>query len=222
MNKRKTARVAAFIGALGASAALIASAVGTTGAYFTDSKDGHVNASYGNVALNRVGSFDTAFSGLRPGEYQHQTITYNTNSGTGDEDIWLAFDPTDTAYQIVNQLGGYAHFAVSDTNGDNLFSGWNLKLNNGVSPCADSDGHANQPERVGSWFYDGTDPLNTECGIPQYIKLASNVPANAERHFTVTFGTTPRQKSPWASMSLPFNVVATQPGISPNANAGLH
>ena len=40
MKKNKTARIVAFIGALGASAALIGAAATTTGAYFTDSKSG--------------------------------------------------------------------------------------------------------------------------------------------------------------------------------------
>jgi hypothetical protein len=216
MQKNKTARVVAFIGALGASAALIASAVGTTGAYFSDSKSGNLNASFGKVALNRVGSFDANFSGLRPGEYQTKTITYNTNTGTGDQDIWLVFDPQNQAYQGINTVGGFAHFAVSDSAGDNLFSGWNLKLQNGTSPCADENGHANQPERVGSWTYTVNDPVDTMCGIPQAIKLQSNVPADSERHFGVTFGVTPRATAPWDSFAIPFKVVATQPGIRPD------
>jgi hypothetical protein len=216
MYKNKTARIVAFVGALGASAALIASAVGTTGAYFTDSKTGNIGASFGKVAVNRVGSFDASFNNLRPGEYQTKTITYNTNTGTGDQDIWLVFDPNNTAYQAINTVGGFAHFAVSNSAGDNLFSGWNLKLQNGTSPCADADGHANQPERVDSCTYGVNDPLNTLCGIPQAIKLQSNVPANSERHFAMTFGNTPRATAPWASFSIPFKVVATQPGIRPD------
>ena len=217
MNKNKTGRIVAFITALGASAALIGAAAQTTGAYFTDSKSGNIGASFGKVALNRVGSFDASFADLRPGEYQDQTITYNTNTGTGDQDIWLVFDQTDAAYQAINTVGGYGHFAVSDNAGDNLFSGWNLKLLNGTSPCADSDGHANQPERPGVWKYTAEDPTSTLCGIPGAIKLQSDVPANSERHFTMTFGVTPRATAPWASFSIPFKVVATQPDIRPDS-----
>ena len=52
MRKSRAVRVAGFVGALGASAALVGFAASSTGAYFTDSHTGAVNASTGSVKVN--------------------------------------------------------------------------------------------------------------------------------------------------------------------------
>ena len=92
MNKKKTARVAGFVGALGASALLLGAAANTTGAYFTDSHDGAINSSTGQVKVDTT-DLQLNFDQLLPGEYKTQRVDY-TARGTGTEDIWMVF-PTD-------------------------------------------------------------------------------------------------------------------------------
>ena len=53
MNKKTGIRVAGFAGALCASAALVGISVAGTGAYFTDSHDGTINASTGQMKVRR-------------------------------------------------------------------------------------------------------------------------------------------------------------------------
>jgi hypothetical protein len=52
MRKSRAVRVAGFVGALGASAALVGFAATGTGAYFSDSHTGAINASTGSVKVN--------------------------------------------------------------------------------------------------------------------------------------------------------------------------
>ena len=52
MRKSRAVRVAGFVGALGASAALVGFAASGTGAYFTDSHTGSINASTGSIKVD--------------------------------------------------------------------------------------------------------------------------------------------------------------------------
>jgi hypothetical protein len=241
MNKRKTARVAAFIGALGASAALIASAVGTTGAYFTDSKDGSLAGSTGHIKIDVSGQ-NLAFTGLMPGDYQTKTVAYSTNN-TDKSDVWMVFNPNDPAYQALTGakgnalasgggLGGLGHFAVFNNGDQQLFSSWNLQnLNDTTSGCADpATGHGGNGANSDYIYNHGfrnphpagevPGPNDVNCGIPQAILLDSNLPTG-DYHFKVIFGITPRattsQDAPWTG-TVPFKVVATQPGVSPTGD----
>jgi hypothetical protein len=228
MNKRKTARVAAFIGAVGASAALIASAVGTTGAYFTDTEAGSVGTSYGHVVLNKASNFNLAFDNLLPGKYQDKTVSYDTVGASDTEDIWLVFDKSNSTYQAItgtNGIGGFGHFAVFNNAGNQLFSSWNLHNDpsTGQSGCANDLGHGGNGRNDDYTYNHNATPANpndTYCGIPGAIKIESGVPANNARQFQITYGITPRASNAWQSFpssSLPFKVVATQEGIRPDA-----
>ncbi|MGH8888589.1 MAG: hypothetical protein ACRDV3_02370, partial [Acidothermaceae bacterium] len=95
----KTWRIGGFVTALAASGALIASATGATGAYFTDSTPGTISGSTGHLKLAVAGATSMSFSGLVPGQYQTDNVTYTTNSSaTANEDIWLVFNPTSRGY----------------------------------------------------------------------------------------------------------------------------
>lgn len=223
MFKNKTARVTAFIGALGASAALIGTAATTTGAYFTDSKSGNLSGTSGHIAVDRVGSFDLNFDGLMPGTYKDREVTYKTSS-TGPEDIWLKFDPTTAGYKAFtgggsgpndSGLGRYGHFVVKNNNGGTLFSSWNLRNQpNGESGCADANGSGSNQPATGP-----NDTQNGYCGVPQYMLVESNVPDGSTKKMTLTFGLTGKasgyEDTQWAAV--PFEVVATQPGVRPDA-----
>ena len=92
LQKKKLARLGGFVGALCASGALVGFAVSGTGAYFTDSHNGSVNASTGDVKVN-TSNLTLNFQNLLPGEFKTNTVTY-TAAGTEAEDIWLVL-PTD-------------------------------------------------------------------------------------------------------------------------------
>ena len=83
MNKNKTARIVAFIGALGASAALIGARPPPTPAPTSPTPRAAITGtSFGNLTLNGVGDSTSSFADLVPGEYQTQTVKYNTNTGS--------------------------------------------------------------------------------------------------------------------------------------------
>jgi hypothetical protein len=230
MVSKKTVKVAGFVGALCASAALVATAASTTGAYFTDSKDGNLSATSGHLEVHASGT-NINFQGLYPGEDRSQRVTYTpTNSSTGNEDVWLVFDTTTAAYgqftgaNHVNYggysqggLGGYGHFKVVSDQGYG-FESYNLQL--AADPATgchvNAEGNGGSAERA-------TGPNNgsqsaPECGVPGAIKLGSNLTPGQASAATITFGLTGKaqtQDVTWANV--PFKIVATQVGIRPDA-----
>jgi hypothetical protein len=223
MGKGKALRLGGFAVALTASAALVASATGATGAYFTDSHSGSVTATSGHLTLN-VTDPNLNFAGLVPGVDKTLNVDYNTDSSV-NEDIWLVFSATDPGYQAwtgpkSNAFGGglgrFGHFAVANNNSVD-FQSYNLQLldpavPNPVCPVdANGDGGSSQQSSSVS----DTPPL---CGVPQAILLAQNVASGVNGQIEMTFGLTGRAKGQNASVaSVPFTIVATQHGISPDA-----
>lgn len=118
MSKRKLARIAAVLTTVGATMALISAAVMSTGAYFTDSHGGAITGNLGTVAINTSGE-NIDFTDLMPGETQTQTV-WVQNTGTGNEDIYLAFSNANLAWSAVNDLGQYGKFVVNGQTYDNL------------------------------------------------------------------------------------------------------
>lgn len=224
MGKTKAIRIAGFVGAVCASAALIGGTAASTGAYFTDSHPGSITAQTGHLNVNVAGG-DSAlalnFSNLVPGEYQTKKIGYSTSSST-NEDLWLVF-PTNQGYLAFTGdkdnpnytpggLGRYGHFAVAN-NGSARFSSYNLALPPaGVANCTDANGNGFGPQATG---VSDTPPY---CGVPQAIKLADNLPSGTSGEVEVTFGVTGR----WTGQNLPvvnlgYQLVATQHGVRPDA-----
>ena len=80
MRKATTVRIAGFIGALCASGALVAASVSGTGAYFTDSHNGSINAGTGHIKVDVTpADGNLNFDNLLPGEYQTQRVTYTAH-----------------------------------------------------------------------------------------------------------------------------------------------
>jgi hypothetical protein len=231
MFKNKTARITAFVGAIGASAALIGTAATTTGAYFTDAENGSISGQTGHLSVDQRGdSYNLTFANLVPGEYQDKVVNYHTGGDT-KSDIWLAF-PAGSAYGKFTGakhvgatpsvdgyddggMGRYGHFAVARSDGTTLFSSYNLQnAANGTSGCANTDGSGFGPQATD---VNDTPPL---CGVPHYIKLESNVNPGTDGHATLTFGVTGRQTDQGQAAppaTVPFQVVATQHGVRPDA-----
>jgi hypothetical protein len=230
MFKNKSARIAAFIGTLGASAALIGAAATNTGAYFTDSETGQIAGTTGHLTVDKLNDYNLSFDNLVPGEYKDRSVAYRTGGDT-NEDIWLKF-PAGTPYgQFTGAkdngsngnidgfadggMGRFGHFAVKDNAGNVLFSSYNLQNeSNGTSGCADSNGHGSGPQ--------ATSPTNTPplCGVPHYMLIETNLPSGSDRSLTMTFGVTGKQtqQGQYAPpANVPFQVVATQHGVRPDA-----
>jgi hypothetical protein len=227
----KAWRLGGFIAALGASGALIASATGATGAYFTDSHDGSIQAVSGHLNLNIThGSTTLNFTGLMPGEDQTAQVSYQTSLSSGTEDVWLVFPDTEAYEQFTGAsgnslwpdggMGRYGHFAVSDSNGGNAFESYNLK--NAPSGSTDVCPVDANTGRGGS-NHPATSEADTPpyCGVPNAILLASNLATGADGTVTVTFGLTGRQtqqnQTEFHPHALQYQLVGTQHGVKPGA-----
>jgi len=232
MRKSRAVRVAGFVGALGASAALVGFAATGTGAYFSDSHSGTIQASTGSVKINIApGDGTLNFTNLLPGEYQSQQLQYQS-TGTGSEDIWLVF-PTGTAPSnnpseaftgrpddtgTPGPLGRFGHFAVDAPAGS--FTSFNLS-NPGTTP-----GHTGPSCPTDAYGHGGS---NTQaetradivdfCAPPNAILLSSGIAPGQLDSATFTFGFTPLLENGQAAALAPvaqYKIVATQHGVRPD------
>ncbi len=233
MRKSRAVRVAGFVGALGASAALVGFAASGTGAYFTESHSGQINTSTGDVKANiSPANGVLTFASLLPGQYKDQTISYQA-LGTGAEDIWLVF-PTGDGTGLGNPseaftgkpddnagggLGRYGHLAVSSPAGS--FTSYNLS-NEGTT-----SGHTGATCHVDAYGHGGSNQQATDkndhsvpfCAPAGAILLSSNLTYGQTSSATITFGFTPLLTGPQDapnSKLAEYKIVATQHGIFPN------
>jgi len=235
MRKAKALRVAGFVGALCASAALVGTSVAGTGAYFTDSHNGQINASTGKIAVSITpanGRLD--FTELLPGDYKTNTIDYTANPLGGTEDIWLVF-PTDDGSgsnpseaftgtpddTVGGGLGRYGHFALASSGGA-TFTSYNLN-NPGTTA-----GHTGPSCGVDGNGWGGSNaqpsgPHDTSvafCAPANAILLQSNMAAGASGHVNLTFGFTPllTSQTQYAALTkiVSYKIVATQHGVRPD------
>lgn len=221
MERKKAIKLGGFAGALCASAALVGISVSGTGAYFTDSHNGSINAGTGTVKVN-TSDLSLNFDNLLPGEYQTKTLDYHANT-TGAEDIWLVFpNHGSDAFSAHPQsgpipLGRYGHFAVSSTNGAS-FTSYNLALSpNGASDSCTIDANG----EGGSTAQSATaaDAPPPYCAPAGAILLASNLTNGQGGTASLEFGFTPLLTAPQGSSTaplVPFKIVATQHGVRPD------
>lgn len=217
MFKTRLGRFSAFIATIGVTAALVATAVQVTGAYFSDSKAGTITGTLGSIKVSTSGgsgtdNLDFNFTNMLPGVPQTANGGYQ-NTGTSPEDVWIVFNNA-AALHALNDLGTYGEVHVA-SNGAAIFDSANLNDNTGgtCGPLSPS----------GCW------PL------PQELKLAENVGPTASGTFAFTFNYGAKLKGAAAegapfncypltdptcpSNGLPYKIVATQHGVDPyNAN----
>lgn len=213
----KAATLVASVALLGGTAFV---ASGATGAYFSDTKAGTISGTIGNVHVSTTGGTgatgsNLAFTNLLPGDAQTVSLKY-TNTGTSSEDIYIVF-PNATALSALNNLGHYGEVHLS-ANTTHLFDSQNLK---------DSANSCGAFSPTGCW------PLKS-----QYL-VASNLAVGGAGNVSFSFnyagllstqapvGTTAQWNSyPVAGQTttlgadgtgigLPYEIVATQPGITP-------
>ena len=212
MHKKKAARLAGFIGALCASGALVGIGVAGTGAYFTDSHNGAINASTGHIRVTTNptdGQLD--FTNLLPGAYQTDQLTYKADvlGGAGaTEDVWLVFPPGDgTANPAANPseaftgnpsdglgggLGRYGHFALTSSGGAHFTS---YNLNNPGTGSHSGPTCSIDPNGWGGSNAQPTSPSDTTtaafCAPANYILLSSGMANGQSGWVNLTFGFTP-------------------------------
>ena len=222
MGRISRRRVAALAATAAVAVGLVATASGTTGAYFTDTKSGTLSGTIGSVKVSTSGGggadgLDLAFTNLLPGEAQTVTLNY-LNTGTGPEDIWLAF-PDASSLHALNNLGSYGQISVADSVAGTVFSSTNLNDNR---PPATGTCGAFTP--AGCW------PL------PTRLLVRSSVPAGGGGSVSLSFAYPGKLSDPAAEggswnvypvagslpadsatsgSGLPYQVVATQPGQTP-------
>ncbi len=215
------------VGAVGVAAiALIAAGAGSTGAYFTDSHNGAINATTGVVKVNvNPGDLALNFNNLLPGDFQTQNVVFQA-AGTQAEDIWLVLPTNGTAARFNGiagtspagdlALGRYGHFALTSPAGN--FTSFNL------ATAGDGD-HAGNTCNTDTLGHGGsgieaehTNSLIDFCPVPKAILLASNFSAGRSGTAAITFGYTKKLTAPMGAdmgQVAQFKIVATQVGISP-------
>jgi hypothetical protein len=232
------------VGALTASAALVATTAATTGAYFSDSKDGSFTATAGHLTLDLNHPTQTTmnFTDLWPGTNQDKTVDYKIDASSDGVDLWLTFDPNSKRYQQLTGgkasplvpdggMGRYGYFAVSDSHVGQAFQSGNLSFANGNNDPTTNGCSTGTDGRGGSGAVatpipgrtDLTDPHNWTtppyCGIPAQILLASDLTKNDSGTVTLTFGLgaiqSQQNQAEFSGGSVPFKLVATQHGQRP-------
>ena len=241
MNKGKIARLVGFAAALGISAVLITTAVSSTGAYFTASQNGNLAGTSGHLTISTTGT-GINFTGLNPGEDKSDTVNYTIDgNSTTNADVWLVFDATSAAYGAFtgaghidysgyNQggLGGFGHFKVASNQGYN-FESYNLQLKDaaaatgayttfntqGTCTVTANGNGGGTAKAVGPDNGGQSAPL---CGVPAAIQIGANLAPGASGTTVLTFGLTVKAYAQDAvEANVPFKIVATQPGVRPDA-----
>jgi hypothetical protein len=232
MQKKKAARLAGFIGALCASGALVGIGVAGTGAYFTDSHNGTINASTGHIKVAiDPSNGQLNFENLLPGDYATQRVNYTAQvlGGSGaSEDIWLVFPNygqsgdafASTPVAGPTPLGRYGHFALTSTGGAS-FTSYNLALDPNLgTPQQDSCGiDANGEGGSGQQAANKSDTSVPYCAPAKAILLQAGMTNGQVGHVDMTFGYTPLltgpQDMPNTSIEQ-YQIVATQHGVRPD------
>jgi hypothetical protein len=213
--KIKGAAIAVSVALLGGTAWL---AAGSTGAFFSDTEHGTISGTIGSIKVSTYGGSgtdgaDIAFTNMLPGVPQTVTVDYQ-NTGANAEDVYIVF-PNATALSALNNLGHYGQGHLS-ANGQPLFDSINMK--DSLGSCGPF-----HPDNDGCW------PLQS-----QYL-AASNVAPGATGSISFTFnywskltgngpgvfntypvpGQTTTIAADGSGSGLPYEVVATQPGVTP-------
>jgi hypothetical protein len=234
MGKAKFARVAGFTFAAGATATLVGFAATGTGAYFSDAANGNTSVSTGTVKVATGDISNLDFTNLLPNNFKTQQVSYRA-TGTGPEDIYLAFDdPTNDAalnakpVAGANPLGRYGHLEVDGSQG--TFQSYNLATDpSAAAPGQTVAGNCNVNSNTGLGGSDqqATTTNNSDpgsyvpyCPAPQYILLSKGLQASdGLQSANVTFGYTKVLKNNAQQGSdvshIPFRIVAEQAGVLP-------
>jgi hypothetical protein len=233
MSKRAKLKCAAIVGTVGLLGGTAYVAAGSTGAYFSDTHTGAISGTIGSIRITPSGGTESAdgsymnlaFNDLLPGAPQTVTVDYQ-NTGNNPEDVYIVF-PNATALSALNSLGSYGTVHLSSTGygavGD-VFDSANLNDNGTSCP-------------VGSTSVQYPTPCEP---LPSDLLIASNVAPGATGTFSFSFNyasklstqpaagttaywntypvagqTTTNEPADGSGNGLPYQIVATQHGITP-------
>lgn len=218
MSKALAVRLATLSASLLLLTALVMTATGVTGAYFSDTKHGEIKGNIGSIKIHTSGGTGTDglqfnFENLLPGEPQSATVEY-TNTGRNKQDVWVVFNNAEALHSL-NNLGTYGEVTLSNPSGT-LFHSANL--NDNLPPASGTCGTFSE---AGCW------PLKEK------YKVGSSVNPGSGSWFRFTFAYASKLKNPEAEEQpwntyppevapsqikgngLPYEVVATQVGVEP-------
>ena len=220
MSKKQFFKVTGFIGTLAAGTALVASAATGTGAYFTDSVSGTMSGTMGSISIRSGdgGGANAAttirFTKMLPGETGTKTVAF-TNNGQNPQDVWVVFPQSalgdfnhDTPHKGTDEPSGINDFGTYAT----------IQIKSGSSTVFYSNNLNDDPNSCP----DGTaDPvIKRAChALPTMVKLADNLAprASGDMEFAFTPDAKFQDNQTLPVLSLPYKLVATQHGISPDS-----
>jgi hypothetical protein len=234
MTKKVKVKCAAIVGtaALLGGTAFIAS--GSTGAYFSDTHTGAITGTIGSIRITPSGGtasadgslMDLAFNDLLPGTPQTVTVNYQ-NTGTSPEDVYLVF-PNATALSALNSLGNYGTVHVSSVGtgavGD-IFDSQNLNDDSVHCPVGStSTAHQYPCEPLPTQLLVASNVSPSAGGAVSFsFQYASALSTQAPVGTTANWNTYPvagqitTNSGDGSGNGLPYQVVATQHGITPGA-----
>lgn len=236
LNSVKTRGLAllATVALLGGTAWI---ASGTTGAYFSDTHTGSIAGTIGSIQVHVDGGSSTTaprltFDKMLPGVSQTVQVSYK-NTGVNHQDVWIVFNNA-TALSALNNLGTYGQASLS-ANGVGLFQSSNLSDNQlrcgtfGHGFAADGTTLLCWPllaqYKVASDVAPGAGGsvsfsfnYASKMSVPPAAfntfpaSLTAYDPAHPNKDDQFTINT-----SDGSGTGLPYQIVATQTGIKPNA-----
>lgn len=227
--KMRALTLVASVALLGGTAFV---ASGQTGAYFSSTVQGDFTGTVGSIQITPSSPTDIGFTNLLPGVPQTISVSYE-NSGSSAEDVYLDFNDV-AALSALNSLGHYG--AVTITSSGDGASGsvfYSSNLNDNITSCGF---FANT---TSTQTFKGESGPGMNCWpVPDQLLIAGNVPSGAGGTFYFTFeyssylsGQSGAYTEPWntypapggqtflglgdSGTGLPFQLVATQVGITP-------
>jgi hypothetical protein len=240
MNMRKRTRVLTLVASMALLGGTAWAAAGSTGAYFSQTVGGGITGTVGSIHIAASSPTAVTFSNLLPGASQSITVSY-TNSGPESEDVYLTF-PNLTALSALNNLGRYGSVTVSTSGYGTEFQSFNLNDNTTECPTftnvpatGGSSGCWPLPSQI---LLDSNLPTGQSDSFTftfEYASALTGEPATTapwnsyplpggtytacigaggtdsscnNHQFTINSGD-------GAGTGLPFNLVATQHGITP-------
>jgi hypothetical protein len=234
MTKSMKVKCAAIVGTVGMLGATAFVASGQTGAYFSDTHTGAISGTIGSIRItpsggteSNDGSFmDLAFSNMLPGDPQTVTVNYQ-NTGANTEDVYVVF-PNATALSALNNLGSYGTVHLSSAgNGavGDVFDSANLNDNGTSCPIGSTSvQHPTPCEPLPNQLLiaSGVNPGGTgsfSFSFNYASKLSTQAPVGSTAYWNTypVAGQTTTNVADGTGNGLPYEIVATQQGVTPGA-----
>jgi hypothetical protein len=214
-TKANKVRLAALgITALAAAGTGLA-AVGSTGAYFSDTHSGTISGTVGSIHVSPNGgkgadNMDFTFSNLLPGESQTATLNYE-NVGHNAQDVWLVF-PNATALSALNNLGTYGEVHVV-SNGTEIFGSKNL--NDNATTCPSCNPLPAKLKLASSVAPGATGTVSFAFNYASKLKGQPTVGQTAVWNSYPVGGQVTTVAADGTGSGLPYQLVAVQQGQTP-------